>query len=176
MSSVTQDTIHSLLEVMPSKECHCHRCGARIAEGDLYCAACGKKQQVKNTLLLDYLISHTKDSITGKITDSIYEAIKNFLLSHLFGVVVTLSLVAAVGITVYASEPYIQRVAAPYTQYEEQLPAIEPDTDEPVEDDTPAQPEEEPVIDYEAYEHSLIVDLLFDYWYTAFKSPDIVNS
>ena len=86
----------SLLESMPSKECHCNRCGARIAEGDARCAVCGKKQQVKNTLLLDFLIAHTKDDITGKITDSIYEAVKNFLLSHLFGVVVSLSLVAAV--------------------------------------------------------------------------------
>ena len=100
----------SLLESMPSKECHCNRCGARIAEGDARCAVCGKKQQVKNTLLLDFLIAHTKDDITGKITDSIYEAVKNFLLSHLFGVVVSLSLVTAVGVTVYASEPYIERV------------------------------------------------------------------
>ena len=109
----SQPELHSLLEVMPSKECHCHRCGARIAEGDARCAACGKKQQVKNTSLLDFLIAHTKDDITGKLTDSLYEAIKNFLRSHLFGLVVSLSLVAAAGVTVYASEPYIERVRPP---------------------------------------------------------------
>ena len=113
MTSAAQEKnkIRSLLERMPSKECHCNRCGARIAEGDARCAACGKRQQVRNTNLLDFLIAHTKDEITGKITDSIYEAVKNFLLSHLFGVVVSLSLVAAVGVTVYASEPYIDRVS-----------------------------------------------------------------
>ena len=60
-----KNKIRSLLERMPSKECHCNRCGARIAEGDARCAACGKKQQVKNTNLLDFLIAHTKDEITG---------------------------------------------------------------------------------------------------------------
>lgn len=102
--------VHSLLEVLPSRECHCHHCGARIAEGDAVCAACGKKQQVRNRQLLDFLIAHTKDTITDKITDSIYEAVKNFMLSHLFGVVVSISLVAAAGVTVYATEPYIERV------------------------------------------------------------------
>lgn len=102
--------LHSLLEVMPSRECHCHHCGARIAEGDAVCAACGKKQQVRNHQLLDFLIAHTRDTISGKITDSIYEAVKNFMLSHLFGVVVSISLVAAAGVTIYAAEPYIERV------------------------------------------------------------------
>ncbi|MBQ8611586.1 MAG: hypothetical protein IJ412_07760 [Oscillospiraceae bacterium] len=102
--------VHSLLEIMPSAECHCHHCGALIAEGDARCAACGKKQQVKNTPLLDFLIAHTKEGIADRVTDSLYEAIKDFLLSHLFGVVISLSLAVAVGATVYANEPYIERV------------------------------------------------------------------
>ncbi|MBQ5327090.1 MAG: hypothetical protein J6K80_07795, partial [Oscillospiraceae bacterium] len=74
-----------------------------------FCTKCGKKQTDEENPLIDWLISHTKDKLKGDAESSLFDAIKNFILSHLYGTVMSIAIIAAAGITVYASEPYIQK-------------------------------------------------------------------
>ena len=85
---------------------YCAFCGKEAENGAENCAACGKKIPAKENLFLDFLLDHTKDSIKGKIEDSVYETIKNFLLSHLYGVVVGISLIVVGAVAVISPNPY----------------------------------------------------------------------
>ena len=83
-----------------------------MEENGAVCHSCGKKQPQKENQLTDWLIRHTKDKLQGDAESSLYEAIKNFLLSHLYGTLVSLAVVAAVGATVYANPSYVTRTTA----------------------------------------------------------------
>ncbi len=85
---------------------YCAWCGAEISKEDKKCAACGKKLPPKDKLFLEFLIEHTKDSIKGNIEDKVYETIKNFLLSHLFSVLVALSIIVVAAVGIFAPKPY----------------------------------------------------------------------
>ena len=71
----------------------CIYCGALLSPGSAKCPSCGKVQQEKDNLLKDYLWEHTKDKIKGEIDDSLFEIIKNWLFSHLYGVILLLTVV-----------------------------------------------------------------------------------
>ena len=83
-----------------------------MEENSTVCHSCGKKQPEKENQLVDWLVSHTKGKIQDDAESSIYEAIKNFLLSHIYGTVVSLTLVAAVGVTVYANPSYVTKTTS----------------------------------------------------------------
>lgn len=84
----------------------------------IYCSYCGQEQKTtadrcpycmhllndKAHLLRDYLVRHTKDKLKGDAEDKLYETIKNFLLSHLYGALVTITLSAAV-VSAVAARP-----------------------------------------------------------------------
>lgn len=85
---------------------YCAWCGNEVETGAPKCAECKKAVPPKENLFLDFLLEHTKDSIKGKIEDSVYETVKNFLLSHLYGVVVGLSLIVVASVAVFSPSPY----------------------------------------------------------------------
>lgn len=82
---------------------YCIFCGAENdADADV-CCACGKTMHPKDHLLKDYLYRKTKDSLKGKAEDSFLSVLKNWILSHLYGLVVTVSLITVLAFRVISS-------------------------------------------------------------------------
>ena len=87
----------------------CIWCGNEIKSDSKFCPKCGKKQIEEENQFIDWLIAHTKDKLKGDAESSLFNAIKNFILSHMYGTVMSIAIVAAIGVTVYAGEPYIEK-------------------------------------------------------------------
>ena len=89
------------------KTMYCAFCGGAVLESDAVCPHCKKGLPAKDRLFLNFLIDHTKDKIKGDIEDSVYETVKNYLLSHLFGVIVGFTVVVvAAAAMIFAPSPY----------------------------------------------------------------------
>ncbi len=95
----------------------CIWCGNEINTDSKFCPKCGKKQIEEENRLIDWLVSKTKDKFKGDAESSLIEAIKNFILSHLYGTVMTISIIAASAVTIYAGEPYINKIDADEISY-----------------------------------------------------------
>lgn len=72
---------------------YCIYCGKEHDISETICCQCSKKLDPEENLLKDYLLAKTKDKLKGTVEDNLFELIKNFLLSHLYGVIVTISVV-----------------------------------------------------------------------------------
>ena len=84
------------------KKKYCTFCGAENRLDDVLCCRCQQNLNAEDELFKDFLMNHTKDKLKGKMDDSLRDIIMNFLKSHLYGMVFTISLVAAVGVTAVA--------------------------------------------------------------------------
>jgi len=91
---------------------YCIYCGTENSWQAKFCTHCGKEMNPQENLLIDFLVKRTKDKFKGSAEDSLYEALKNFLLSHLYGVMLTVSFVSALAVTSYASDGYITEMSA----------------------------------------------------------------
>lgn len=109
---------------MTPEKIYCIHCGAENKPQDDVCCKCGKKLNEKENLFQDFLMDHVKDEIKGKLGDSLFDTIKGWLMSHLYGCLVTVSLVAAVGTGVAAVSAGPEAMA--------QRPADLPPYEEPV--------------------------------------------
>lgn len=80
---------------------YCVFCGSENDAEQKTCAACGKELYPQENLLEEYLRKEAEEQIKGKIVDTVFDKLKKFLLSHLYGIVLTVSVVftaaAAVG-------------------------------------------------------------------------------
>ncbi len=84
----------------------CPWCGGPHSSDVAKCPQCGKKLPAKDLLFRRFLIDHTKDKLKGNIEDSLFKAIKNYLLSHLYAVVIALSVIAVAAVAVFAPSSY----------------------------------------------------------------------
>ncbi len=80
---------------------YCIWCGKASEGAEDKCTGCGKIIDPKENLFLDFLKDHTKDKLKGNIEDKIYETIKNFLLSHLYSVIVGVSVLVVGSVAVF---------------------------------------------------------------------------
>ncbi|MBR0138699.1 MAG: hypothetical protein IJM17_00265 [Firmicutes bacterium] len=89
---------------MSAAEKYCIHCGAKIDPQDpsqrTVCPSCGKDPDPKEHLFREFLLDHTKDKLKGTIDNKLFDIIKNWLLSHLYGFVMGIAVVSAVAITV----------------------------------------------------------------------------
>lgn len=92
------------------KKKYCIWCGKEYDEELKECPDCHKNPDPKENMFLNYLKEKTKDKLKDDTEENIYEIIKNFLLSHIYGFVVTLSLVVAGVVTVANDNNYIHHV------------------------------------------------------------------
>lgn len=76
---------------------YCIHCGRENDPAAAVCTGCGKKLHEKEHRFRDFLLSHIKDDLKNKAGDTFFGAIKGWLLSHLFGCVVSVCIVAAAG-------------------------------------------------------------------------------
>ena len=79
---------------------YCIYCGSPLLQDSTECPRCGRKQEKKDDAFRIFLWKNTKDKLRGKIDDSLFEIIKNWLISHLYGLVLLLTVI---GTVIYAS-------------------------------------------------------------------------
>ena len=73
---------------------YCINCGKQIADELDVCPFCSGKTNIKDNSLLDYMFNHIKGDLKSKTEDKLISIIKNYLLSHLYGTVMVISVVA----------------------------------------------------------------------------------
>ena len=89
---------------------YCIYCGTECDNGVAVCPSCNKSFTERENLFIEFLIDKTKDKYKGDLEDSIVEIIINFIKSHLYGVVLTISIVGVVVTSVVSNDSYIQKV------------------------------------------------------------------
>lgn len=76
---------------------YCVYCGVENDLKSEKCKKCDKPLHPKNQLFKEFLYNHIRSDLKGKLTDSIFSYIKNFIISHLYGTVMSLSIIFALG-------------------------------------------------------------------------------
>ncbi len=92
---------------------YCTVCGAVNKKSAVICEECGKKIIIRHRPVWDFVKKHTKGGVENKIKSDIFDALKDFLFRHLYGTIVTLSVVATGTAVAVTATPYIKPVAAP---------------------------------------------------------------
>lgn len=77
---------------MRNKKIYCIYCGEKNNKKDVKCKKCKKKLDPKENLVLDYIKDHFKSDVEGNIIT----LIKNFITSHLYGSILTATLIFTV--------------------------------------------------------------------------------
>lgn len=90
---------------------YCNHCGSANKRSAVVCAECDKDIHTKYRPFYDFLKKHTGDELKGTLTDSLFSCIKNFLFSHLYGVSLSVMIVASSVSAIYAAEPHIDKVS-----------------------------------------------------------------
>ena len=95
---------------------YCMHCGAANKKSAVECKECEKKIVSKHRPFYDFLKKHTKEEATGTAVDTVFGIVRRFLLSHVYGIVLSVTIVAAGIATVYADASYIKEVTKPAVQ------------------------------------------------------------
>lgn len=85
---------------------YCIYCGSPLAEGSAICPVCKKVQDDKENLFKVFLWKNTKETIRGEIDDTLFNIIKNWLMSRLYGLILLLTVIAVVTY-VAANRPHV---------------------------------------------------------------------
>ncbi len=79
---------------------YCPFCGAENSKEQKRCSACRKELYPKPYGLKNYLYDTTRDDLKGRAESSFFEILKNWILSHAYGLVVAIALVSLAVIVV----------------------------------------------------------------------------
>lgn len=90
---------------------YCTRCGASNKKSAVECSECEKKIISKYRPFYDFLKKHSKEETTDATVDTAFALIRRFLLSHVYGFVLTVSIIAAGVVTVLGMDLHIDRVS-----------------------------------------------------------------
>lgn len=89
---------------------YCTSCGAANKKSGVLCEECNKKIVVRHRPIVDFLKKRIKGETMSKTTEKIFDLIKDFLFEHLYGVILTVALGAAVTTAAVTATPYIKTV------------------------------------------------------------------
>ncbi len=89
---------------------YCTYCGTINKKSAVECTECGKKIRGEYKPFYDFLKKHTKEELSGSVTDTLFSCLKQFLLSHVYGVALSVTVIAAAASTVYAAQPHVKKV------------------------------------------------------------------
>ena len=94
---------------------YCIFCGSPLKDGDKFCPACKKEIPLKENLFKEYLYRNTKETLKEKVDDTLFNIVKNWLLSHLYGLVVSIVLIGLAGISLSSPQlpSYITEMRSP---------------------------------------------------------------
>ena len=87
---------------MSGEQRFCINCGAEITgqTASRVCPACGKDPDPEEHLFREFLLEHTKSKLKSDIDSKLFDIIKNWLLSHLYGIVLSIAVIAAAAVTI----------------------------------------------------------------------------
>lgn len=92
---------------------YCTSCGSINKKSAIFCTECEEKIVVRHRPFIDFLKKHLKDGVGGATTERAYTLIRKFILKHLYGAILMVSVVATATITVVTATPYIKKVSEP---------------------------------------------------------------
>ena len=92
---------------------YCTSCGAVNKKSAVICEDCKKKIIIRHRPVVDFLKKRIKNKATGEVTEKLFSLIREFLFEHLYGVILTVSVVAVTTTAVINTTPYIETVATP---------------------------------------------------------------
>ena len=107
---------------------YCILCGSLLETDAAVCPSCGRKIPEKDSPLREYLLRNTKEKLKEKAEDTVFSAVKNWILSHLYGVVVSVLIVGiiAVNLAQPSLPQYIEYMDSPYGEsHEVQEPELQ---------------------------------------------------
>ena len=90
---------------------YCRHCGGANRKSAVVCEKCEKKLHTNYRPFYDFLKKHTKDELKGTVTDTVFSYLKNFLLSHVYGMALSVTIVATAVSATYAADTHIKRVS-----------------------------------------------------------------
>lgn len=90
---------------------YCDYCGGTNKPSAVICEHCNRKMRMKHSAFLVFLKANTKNALLGDIQDRAFKRIRNFLLSHIYGVVVSILVVTTVTTYAIPKDSHIEKVA-----------------------------------------------------------------
>ena len=103
-------------------------------EDIIYCGECGQKIRKKHSPAEDFIKKHLWDEASERLEESLFTLIRNFLTTHLYGTVLTLSVVATIAVSAISATEYSKpvNISVPITATQgTTAPAPEPEPEEP---------------------------------------------
>ena len=94
---------------------YCVFCGTENESVNKACKKCKKDLHPKNETFKDFLYRHIRDDLKDKVEDNIFSYLKNFIISHLYGVTMTVSIVFAIA-TIIASPKSSYKVVSSFNE------------------------------------------------------------
>lgn len=91
-------------------EHHCTECGAINKKSAYICQDCGKKINKRHLPVMDFLKTHIKNDAKETAVETVFGLLRRFLFSHLYGTILTVSIVAAVTVSAVTATPYIKEL------------------------------------------------------------------
>ena len=91
---------------------YCTTCGAVNKKSAVFCEECKNKIIVRHRPIADFLKKRVKGKAAGKATEKLFDLVKNFLFDHLYGMILTVSVVATATTAVVTATPYIEKVTS----------------------------------------------------------------
>lgn len=102
-----------------TKNRYCIYCGYKISNNDSKCPKCLKKVNSRDNIFFHYLKEKIKDELKGGVKDSFFSTLTNFIKSHLYGTILTLSIC----ITIIGSNVILNNQDN-YVEYTSEKPTI----------------------------------------------------
>ena len=111
----------------------CEECGTPNKRSVHICQECKKEIIMKKpTPCRTFFENHIKSETKERVTDSVFNLIRKFVFSHLYGTVLTVSIVATVAVSAVSTVSYSKpvNISIPITATQQQ-PAPAPEPEEP---------------------------------------------
>ena len=100
------------MKITEEKVLYCSSCGS-ANEMVVKCVECGKDIRLKRYPFLDFLKKHTIEKFISELEDAAFKTIKKYILSHLYGIIVTVAIFSSITALVRANTvpPYVTQVS-----------------------------------------------------------------
>ncbi len=94
---------------------YCSCCGSVNKKSAVICSECENKIKTKHLPFRDFLIRHLKSDVKDTVSTSLFSLIRKSIISHLYGTILTVSVIVTATVSVFCATPYIKQVKTPPT-------------------------------------------------------------
>ncbi len=99
-----------MMENLKEEIQYCTTCGAVNKKSAVFCEECKNKIILRHRPIVDFLKKRAKGKAAGDVTEKLFKLVKDFLFDHLYGMVLTVSVVATATTAVVTATPYVKKV------------------------------------------------------------------